>query len=109
MLWLLVFSPASWKSSRLQRTQKKKHVHYVPEAETQFFGRNLTLKKKIPATDGVGVLPPITGEADPRAVVEEDTDGSIRQLEAKSVLVRVIDPLGDEERVGGHGGRIGRR
>ena len=74
-----------------------------------FWEEFLIFLKKIPATDGVGVLPPITGEADPRAVVEEDTDGSIRQLEAKSVLVRVIDPLGDEERVGGHGGRIGRR
>ncbi len=54
-------------------------------------------------------LAAVSGEADARAVVEEDADGPVRQLEAEAVLVGVVDPLGDEERLDGHRRRIGRR
>lgn len=36
--------------------------------------------------------------ADLRVVVKENTDRLVGKLEAQTVFVRVIDPLGDEER-----------
>lgn len=36
--------------------------------------------------------------ADLCVVVEENADRPVGELEAQSILVRVIDPLGDEER-----------
>ena len=42
--------------------------------------------------------PSVCGVADARVVIEENTDRSVGELEAESVLVAVVDPLGDEER-----------
>lgn len=42
--------------------------------------------------------PSIMSVADLRVVVEENTNRSVGELEAQPVLVRIIDPLGDEER-----------
>lgn len=39
------------------------------------------------------------GVANPTAVVEQNADVSIRQLKAESVLVWIVDPLGDENRL----------
>lgn len=36
--------------------------------------------------------------ADLRVIVEENANRPVGELEAQSVLVRVVDPLGDEER-----------
>ena len=41
-------------------------------------------------------VPSITGEADAGAVVEQHSDGAVRQLETEAVLVGVINPLGNE-------------
>lgn len=42
--------------------------------------------------------PSIVSVTDLRVVIEENTDRLIGQLEAQPVLIRVIDPLGDEKR-----------
>lgn len=45
-----------------------------------------------------GVSPSIVSVTDLRVVIEENADRLVGQLEAQPVLVRVIDPLGDEKR-----------
>lgn len=42
--------------------------------------------------------PSIVSVANLRIVVEENANRPVRELEAQPVLVRVIDPLGNEER-----------
>ena len=41
-------------------------------------------------------LRPVRRVADPRVVVEQNANTPVAQLEAKAVLVAVVDPLGDE-------------
>jgi hypothetical protein len=55
-------------------------------------------------------LPLVARATNPGVVVEQDTNRLVRQLEPKSVLVAVIDPLGDEQRLrSGSRGRIAAR
>ena len=44
-------------------------------------------------------VPLVSRASNPRVVIEQHTDRPVRQLEPKSVLVAVIDPFGDEQRL----------
>ena len=43
-------------------------------------------------------LPFISTDINSGEIIEEDTDGVVRELVPKAVSVAVVDPFGDEER-----------
>ena len=91
-MWLLVFPLASWKSKRLSTTSERTDGQFLSSSE------NTT----------VGKLPSISRVADAGAVVEENAHRTVRQLEPKAVLVGIVDPFGNEQRVALHCSGIAR-